>query len=671
MFQSASDMEVVKRYNKITSFQSVAVGAIAILLVGGSFSSIRWVRFLSYNLIFSALGYGASTIVSETRVNRAFDALVGEVDANNRKEEEKFQQRLTEADTALKNQMNLTAQADHDKSLLQADIERLQATIQQLNTEHQAAIESVNSQRRIDVETAIVSANQELEKLKAQAAERLNSIEEEYQAKQLESVEEIEGLQAQIAEMPRKYDVAIAQAQADNDSLRDQNEMLTRQLLAYSQPRIFEGATRADWNGNLVLNVLTQAGIQADAQKAVVKNGIDLIFIKPRGTASLADIKKHSELLEQRLNLLEAPEFSVEDGAIKIKVYAEPAVASPSDRIREFDLKQFMVRVLSSGNHVRLNGQRDSGKSSLANNIKELILAHIPDAELRLINPLHYSPKSNWDIDAQWDSYPDSLDGFKDAVETLETRYEQAKIAKDKGLSTPNFRPVFYIVDELDTIVATHKQNVVELMKKILKTGTHFKVFMFAIGQSPMAQELKLYKADFNQSTSIFLGMNIPRAIDETALVSSDKDRLLGELKIRQNRGQKYLALVSHSDGTLALSELPRPGEWATTRNLEPATVQPGSDEPNAPTGDVTSVNPDSTQTRQNLERLLEASSLGSEPNPNPENILKNRALSLNAEGCKVSQIIEDLWGMKPSKSLDYQTKKLLVEGWINEERGR
>ncbi len=121
-------------------------------------------------------------------------------------------------------------------------------------------------------------------------------------------------------------------------------------------------------------------------------------------------------------------------------------------------------------------------------------------------------------------------------------------------------------------------------------------------------------KDDFRNSTNISLGSNIPDAIS-TYVFDDSYGRELVDLYWREtNAGNVYICLVAQKGKKPFLVQLPKPGEYKPVKN---------SDGNHSKSSGFSGFDDDA------LKQLI-------------------------AEGKRDSEIVETLWGIKPSRSEEY-----------------
>lgn len=636
---------IIQEFSRADKEFKYAILGLAFLSTLGIFKGNLEVKIASVALFFGSVSAGFCSKYYEKELERYQYKL-----------EQENEIKLTEAEREVRRQIQTVQLEVNDKNQqiadLRANITKLSDTIKALHSEYDTKLKELFEHGQTALTKKNESHSEEIQKLMNEYDDKLHNLQTQYEkaieelktqytsqlkenelvwsSKEEEYETLIERYQAKLEELPHQFELQIQQGKAENQTLREVNEGLLDKINQFSKPRIFEGSSRAEYNGNKVLDFYGSHKIYCDAVKAESKHGHDEVWIKPRGLAGLEDFRKHLDGLYLALGTMGEPEVEINSGCIVVRMPVEPILQE--SKLKDTDLKSLLTSVIKDGNHLRVNGQRDSGKSTFANNVLALIEETLPGIKKKLINPLAHSPKSNWDMKANWDSYEASLDGLQALVQEIENRSQLCREAKENGKKTPKLEPILWIIDELDTIISTHREPARDFLKKALKTGTHFNVFTFMIGQTPNCSELKLYKADFLNTCSLYLGANIPRGINESCVVNQDEIFWKNQLRERQKLGQKYLAFVSETNGRMSLSELPKPNEWVTEKVF----------------AEVVSTEAEK-ETIDKLEKLYK-----SDYSENLEGIISQ----LQKEGVtKPSDIVYSIWQLRPSKSNEYKKR--------------
>lgn len=407
----------------------------------------------------------------------------------------------------------------------------------------------------------------------------------------------------QLEAIPVQYTAQIEAGKAENRSLRAEVDRLHHILMGYAQPKKLEGSSRAVHNANRLVDWFLTHDVAVDAIRAKSTEAFDEIWVKPR-MGGIAILQGFTKEIWLDFALKDEPTVSVDDGAVKVRIQVEHQKAKPITFIEPVKdwFKNACVQFRSELNavhpqHMRITGESESGKSTTVNNIIATVKENCPGIVIKLGDPMATSNAPVYSIPATWE-------GDEDTVEGLNEMAEEAQLRKDN----PNRpRPLtLVIIDEIDTLAADYKTAVTEPLKKIWKQGRHVGMYLIIIGQSPNVSLLKLQRADVANAVQLHLGQNIPTAIELTGITPSTKTQWLAQFEGRRKEGQKYLTfVVPKTDSPYLAPSLPPLGK----------TSEPKS---------------------------------GSE----------SQVLALAGKGMTVAQIVESVYGLKPSRSAEYKRVK-------------
>ncbi len=369
-------------------------------------------------------------------------------------------------------------------------------------------------------------------------------------------------------------------------SVQEERDKVWAMLSQYQKPRLFEGNAYGATVGNAVLSFYLENDLIADPVKYESHgSGLIDVWLRPR-TGTVEAYEKLARELFIKQAYLALPKYKVEDGSLKISLKTD--ISEGRKKAERLALNSdWFEAVVADVEHIRVTGERDSGKSTLVVNLVNLKLSQNPGCLIKLCNPLYGSRKDTWTIPATWKSFDEALEGLKELAGIILERNELGRRTKDAGLPTPDFEPILYIFDEIDMTVSTHEKQATELLKTCLKMGTHYNVHVIYIGQSPLCSTLGLKRPDLNHSAAFHLGKNVGRAIEDLQASTRDtKDKLLVQYEQMNEQGNKFISLVEHNkDAFLAIPPAP---------NSYKLPAPQVTDE--APGGDI----------RNQLERLLD-----------------------------------------------------------------
>ena len=423
----------------------------------------------------------------------------------------------------------------------------LEAAIEENWQGYLEKIKTRNSEHRVR-ERELLAAFGELEKRHKAS---LTTLVEQYS-------ELIQGYESVIGSFHPELETIKSEFTARLQSVSEERDRVYAMLTQYQKPRLFEGNAYGATVGNAVLSFYLENDLIADPVKYESHgSGLIDIWLRPR-TGSVEAYEKLTRELFIKQAYLALPRVKVEEGSLKFSLKTDISEGRKKADITTTPTDWFEATV-NDVEHLRVTGERDSGKSTLVVNLVNLKLSQNPGCKIKLCNPLYGSRKDTWTIPATWKSFDEAIEGLKELAGIILKRNELGRKAKDAGLPTPDFEPILYIFDEIDMTVSTHDKQATELLKTCLKMGTHYNVHVLYIGQSPLCSTLGLKKQDFNHSAAFHLGKNVGRAIEDLQASTRDtKEKLLIQYEQMTEKGDKFICLVEHNkDAFLAIPPAP------------------------------------------------------------------------------------------------------------------
>ena len=228
----------------------------------------------------------------------------------------------------------------------------------------------------------------------------------------------------------------------------------------------------------------------------------------------------------------------------------------------------WLIKVCLMSNHFRVNGQTGSGKSTFMLNLLTILVKSFEsknvDVEIIIIDPKY--PFSDWgSYTPSYKGLDESLEGLEAMSKTVIERLALARECADRKRPLPVFRPQLWVVDEIDMIISEYQKDAAKHLKTGLKVGRALGVKLAYVGQSPLADDLKLRRNDFNNSTNIFLGSNCLAGVDEICYTGQQKSFLTGQLAAREELEQKYFALIKAPSLPPFTAQLPPENAYGLT----------------------------------------------------------------------------------------------------------
>lgn len=606
-------------------YLGTAIGASAsVLCLLGVSNDIG--KFIGYSGLMLSTGYGVAVATANQKLTQWHPQFERSIRQD---ESEKWEFKLARLQTEWESKQSANqSELQSFKNALQEAKEAIQGyvgvrqkneTLQAQLTAITQKLEHLQNNYEIELEAAIEENWQGyLEKIKAKNSEHrvrerellaaFGDLEEKHKASLAMLVQQytdlIQGYESVIGSFHPELETIKSEFSARLQSVGEERDRVYAMLSQYQKPRLFEGNSYGAVVGNAVLSFYLENDLIADPVKYESHgSGLIDVWLRPR-TGTVEAYEKLARELFIKQAYLALPKFKVEDGSLKISLKTDISEGRKKAEMTTTPTDWFEATV-NDVEHLRVTGERDSGKSTLVVNLVNLKLSQNPGCKIKLCNPLYGSRKDTWTIPATWKSFDEAIDGLKELAGIILKRNEQGRKAKDAGLPTPDFEPILYIFDEIDMTVSTHDKQATELLKTCLKMGTHYNVHVLYIGQSPLCSTLGLKKQDFNHSAAFHLGKNVGRAIEDLQASTRDtKEKLLIQYEQMTEKGDKFICLVEHNkDAFLAIP--PAPNYY----KLEEPQV---TDE--VPSADV----------RSQLERLLDKSCEDSGAKPTPPQTPEN-----------------------------------------------
>ncbi len=274
--------------------------------------------------------------------------------------------------------------------------------------------------------------------------------------------------------------------------------------------------------------------------------------------------------------------------------------------------------------HAKADGETQSGKSTLVQNLATIFSEIHTDAEFVSVDPkfpmsVIDSPNLQpWRRNPAYKGIDTALDGLKEMATCVESRLELLSDDVANGKTPRKFPKKVYVVDEIDWIMSRYGKEATNALQVGLKVGAALNVVVVYLGQSPRCSKLGMKKDDFRNTTNISLVQNIPDALNTYVYDEQDKKDLLSLYYQKINSGNVYIALVMPKGQKAFLGRMPKPNAYLETSGIDE---------------------------------------------------VESQIIALHSQGLKPHQIVDTIWVIKQSKSENYTIKRDVVLQVLNKSQ--
>jgi hypothetical protein len=404
--------------------------------------------------------------------------------------------------------------------------------------------------------------------------------------------------------------------------------LLRENIIANSKlPKLSKGIGRVDVIANRIIDFYHTRHLTLDYADGWQEVEYDLIRLTPR-FGSKKDVEQALDDLQLELKLNSSPSVDIVQGTLQfrlntsnVKTEVETAPKREKPTVVTGDwLRGVAAKII----HAKVDGETQSGKSTLVQNLATLFSDIHTDAEFISIDPKYPmsvvdSPNlQTWRRNPAYKGIETALEGLKDMAVCVERRLELLSEDVANGCVPRTFPKKVYVIDEIDWIMSRYGKDATNALQVGLKVGAALNVVVVYLGQSPRCSKLGMTKDDFRNTTNISLAQNIPDALNTYVYDEQDRKDLLSLYYRETNSGNVYIALVMPKGQRAFLGQMPKPNAY--------------------------------------LDASSESDIKG----------IESQIIQLHLEGLKPPQIVESIWGIKHSKSENYRVKRDLVLTVLN-----
>jgi hypothetical protein len=557
-----------------------------------------------------------------------------------------------------------------------------------------------------EMESELISREKELEEKRLflervyeEKDQRLLSSIQSEQAWTQEVLKEGEEQLNQILENNKKYlldeEKRIREEAEFEIKLReDAIANLQAQLQAATQLRRPKGTSRIEWVSGQVQDILLEYECAADYcdSYAHPEGQQDFIWFELRYGIPKYKCQRAIENLSHRLPGCFGAIADFEDGRVKITLQRVDASEFKAKKVKGVELdptpQDWLLNAVKScvdnSLPIWVNGNMGSGKSTVLNNIINLITQLSPDAEIFILDPK--CPDSEWHINGvrcepQYKGFtpwqnpktghldPSALDGLLEMKASILKRLDDAMAERYAGIPAPPRNYKIWCCDEAEQLVGTfpkNKQNgednAVDPILTGIKVARSTKNILLMIGQSPMCSRYGLLQSDLNNfGLILYLGeQNAAGGSEEISLTRQQNARLKKQIAAyqhlaEQGEGNKYFGLVYLQGSAPFVAPMPRPNSYGVGGGVTSvlAAIPTPTNTEATPTNTLIQqgFHPNTNQHQPLLQTPVEVTN---KVTPALINYVK---ACLN-DGKNQTEIIKLVWGVTKGTSTKYQLAK-------------
>lgn len=416
----------------------------------------------------------------------------------------------------------------------------------------------------------------------------LESVVERHQAQWQDAAQKYEALLDEYEQVLNSYHPELEQIQnlfnQRMGSLVEERDRVYAQLATYHAAKRFTGSTKADINGNRLIDFFLARGITCDADHCLSHFEYDEVWVRPRGVTP-EEMEKQASSIQLQFELLAKPSFTVDQGCVRVIMRTHTKEKSANTNIIDEKSENWLEEVVVQSHHYRIAAPTDRGKSVFLDNLINCMKrVHGDEFQLTLLDPKY--PFTDWNgHQPDHEGFEECLKAMQGLADQIETRIEQAKTDVKAGRPIRNYPAHLFAIDELELMVDEARaidnrsrgrgkvqSEVSRILRKGLKVGRGLTtrrgkgILVAYVTQSPLCSRIGLNKDDFDNSTNIFIGENIAIALAQELddrLPPKQLAYLNKQYELRLDRGDQYFALIK-SPKEAFLATLPSPGYFAS-----------------------------------------------------------------------------------------------------------
>jgi len=217
--------------------------------------------------------------------------------------------------------------------------------------------------------------------------------------------------------------------------------------------------------------------------------------------------------------------------------------------------------------NLNLNGETDSGKSTLAEHFIELIKRPYPQAHIVLIDPKHIPSKPNWSLEPTIATIDEVMRGIEYTHSLVQQRLDDSRFNPDTA------EPIFLIIDEHDWIYEVYGKNYIGKLRRIFKVGRALRVHVVLCGQSPLSRDTGLSSSDYQNMGRIILASEAVKYLKSGQFPYQDEKEPLYKLAKRYKEIEQRFALLLPMKGLPTVEQVPHLNQPTLINTCEPKSI--------------------------------------------------------------------------------------------------
>lgn len=497
--------------------------------------------------------------------------------------------------------------------ITQLNAERSQA-IALLQQEYTQAVEAL-TQKLEDCVTQAETIKNNAEQRVAEAAKQTEE-NQQFKTQLLKLKDEIELAQKQLALEEKRVRLDIRDERSSIKKQLDDSLLELRALQAINQRQQLEIAELKSQNEQLFQELYGEKS-EGDALVSQIqalfaeqelptefisrqsKKGIDTICLKALSSNWRQTTLDHVAEVLPGLMPVTRPEIEAKNGRLQIRFDNRSWLDKINDAPEDWLEKLYLI-CAKDGKNVALLGARGKGKTQLAINYCGLIFKYEENFEIKYIQP---KPDEHSDFKVGNQLFTPDYIGFErvtgtisgmtipssyDGILYLRQEYNRRNLKKQQAYADskpmPNFPKLFFLIDELQTLISREKEfidsDVIKsenlranqtfcgkVIRDAISLGRSLDIIVLVLGQLANPSVYGWLRQDLTQFVTIIMSANIAEFAANYAPTKEEKNRIDKELELWRRRAsvdpsKDFYCYVRPMDQSGYLAVMPVPGKY-------------------------------------------------------------------------------------------------------------